>query len=258
MKTDFEPTKVETNRRVSAIASLDRIAVKELCALHPHDLGKLCASAGLEPTALSHFFAGRRRLPQRYAVEFLHQLGLNIAGELDPERVYMLYVRPGFEEQAAAWILRLFPAGGDRVNLHDEWQARPQGAVPTVTRRGVALFDGKFAAVIQLASKRLNFNWLPGEWRVVSDEGRAAAFLDTENPPSRAAIASLMQSGPNVEEVLWHDPLWNEVKRQTIHQGLTADVVLKALLSHSIQKPTPWTTTLFPMSKTARRRLPKA
>lgn len=258
MKTDFESPKVVTNRRVSAIASLDRIAVRELCALHPYDLGKLCANVGLEPTALSHFFAGRRLLPQRYAAEFLHQLGLNTAGELDPEHLYMFYVRPGFEEMAAAWILRLFPTGGDRVNLHDEWQARPQGAAATVTRRGVALFDGKFAAVIQLASKRLNFNWLPGEWRVVSDEGRAAAFLDTDNPPSKAAIASLIQSGPNVEEVLWHDPLWNEVKRQTIHQGLTADAVLAALLSHSIQKPTPSTTTLFPMSKTARRRLPKA
>jgi len=233
-----------THRRVSAIAGLDRVAVRELCDLHPWDLGRLCEAAGVDRTVLSHFFAGRRPLPQRVAVGFLRQLGMHASGDLDPQHGFFFYVRPGYSELAAKWVERLFPGGGKRLEISNDLEVDESGSDPAPSKRGVLLVDGNFAAVVQDAAAREGSEWIRGTWEDIGHEDEAGALLDHDHLPSRAVIAAAVQGVPTFERYVWDDPDWDQVKREAIRQGRGAREVL-TLLQASRVNVQPATKTLF-------------
>lgn len=245
------------NRRVSPIGGLNRAAIRELCDLHPWDLGRLSTNAGMDRTVLSNFFAGRRPLPQRTAVEFLGQLGMTVTGDLDPAHAYILYVRPGREELARAWVSRIFPNGGRLAHLHDCYERRSDGPVEHFTRSGVALFDGTCAAVVQHASPAGNLGTLPGDWVKVFEVGRANHLLDIEVLPSKKDIVDVVQDEPNYDDAVWDDHRWNDVKREVLAKRLTADDVLEMVRQAPVRtNPFP-SKSMFPMLERARRKLPE-
>lgn len=233
-----------TNRRVSAIAGLDRVTVRELCDLHPWDLGRLCEAAGVDRTVLSHFFAGRRPLPQRVAVGFLRQLGMRVSGDLDPQHGFFFYVRPGYSELAAKWVERLFPGGGKRLEISTDLEVDAALPGAAASKRGVVLVDGNHTAVVQDAAAREASEWMSGAWEDIGHEDRAGALLDHEHLPSKAAIAAAVQGVPTFERYVWDDPDWDQVKREAIRQGRGAREVLQ-LLQAGRADVRPGTKTLF-------------
>ncbi len=217
------------HRRFSALAGLDRVAVRELCDLHPWELGRLCAAGGLDRTVLSHFFAGRRPIPQRVAVGFLSQLGMRVSGELDPQHAFFFYVRPGYSELAGRWIERLFPGGGTRLAISNDMELQAAGSSPAASKRGVVLFDGNHAAVVQDQDAGDVCGWMRGAWDDIGHDDRAGALLDHDHLPSKAAVAAAVQGVPTFERYVWNDPDWDEVKQEAIRQGCGAREVLSLL-----------------------------
>lgn len=217
------------HRRFSALAGLDRVAVRELCDLHPWELGRLCAAGGLDRTVLSHFFAGRRPIPQRVAVGFLSQLGMRVSGELDPQHAFFFYVRPGYSELAGRWIERLFPGGGTRLAISNDMELQAAGSSPAASKRGVVLFDGNHAAVVQDQDAGDVCGWMHGAWDDIGHDDRAGALLDHDHLPSKAAVAAAVQGVPTFERYVWNDPDWDEVKQEAIRQGCGAREVLSLL-----------------------------
>ena len=215
-----------SDRRVSKIADLDREAVRGLCDLHPFGLGRLCSNVGMERTVLSHFFSGRRLLPQKYAPQFLRQIGLTVKGEVDPRHCFYIAVAPGMEDLATSWIKRLFPAGGERVTLCRYLDGDDGTGEPIAERRdeGWALYGGGIAAVVQDSVHFGDASWIPGVW---DDHGLAPYaddLLSVAHLPSKADVIAAVHSIP-----IHTDLIWSEIQKAASDAGLEGNDVLRIL-----------------------------
>lgn len=223
---------VPSLRRLSRIPDLDRAAVKDLCDLHPYELGHLCASIGLDKTVLSNFFAGRRPFPQKLAPLFLRQIGLTVAGEIDDRHCFVFQLQAGMQDLAVAWLKRLFPDGGRRIELSNttgvhEHPQRQQAF-------GVALFDDHIAAVVRDDIHFGDYSWLPGEWELWGHDDAADALLSLVNLPAKADVIAAMNAVPQYDEVVWAN-----IKEGAMAAGLSADAVLVILKQEVPNWPEP-------------------
>lgn len=218
-----------TDRRISKIADLDSEKVKELCELHPWDLGQLSSNVGLERTALSHFFSGRRPLPQTFAAKFLRQIGLTVKGELDPKHCFWICPRAGMEDIATKWVSLIFPNGGKLVNLSNTGQSYERTQLPPEKWIfGVALYDGNAVALVRDEIHFEDHSWLPGNWEELDTNDFSDDYLDIEKPPVKADIIELMKSA---QKTNYEDLAWERVHDLAKQYGLTGDQVFDTLKS---------------------------
>ena len=213
-----------TDRRISKIADLDREKVRELCELHPWGLGRLSSGIGLERTALSHFFSGRRPLPQTFAAKFLRQIGLTVKGEMDFKHCFWLSAKAGMEDVAVSWISQIFPNGGKLIKLSNAGHSYEHEQLPqSEWVFGVALFDGNAVALMRDEIHFEDHSWIPGEWKVVDTNEFADDLLGVENAPSKADIVELMESAKNYD---YEEHMWGRVRDIAKEYGLSGDQVL--------------------------------
>lgn len=213
-----------TNRRLSPLRGLDVAMVKDLCDLHPWKLGKLCKNVGLSRMALSHFFSGRRPLPQKEAVAFLNQIGLTVKGEIDTRHCFVIAVKAGMQDLAAGWIGRLFPEGGTKLIVSDRWPNGGRTEIPPQKpTHGVALYDGKIAAVVHAPDAGQDYSWLPGKWEDIGTAVDAEGLLATEDLPSTSLVRIWF------EENDFKTASWDQVQLEAEDRGLSANDVLQLI-----------------------------
>lgn len=218
-----------TNRRTSRITDLDRKMVRELCDLHPLDMSQLCAKVGLNKTAFSNFLTGRRPLPEKFAPQFLRQIGLTVKGGIDSRHLFYFAVGPGLEDLAAKWIGRLLPNGGNmwtiiQYVLMHEHEIEHENFPFESYELGVVLLGDDHAVIVRDDVNFGNFSWIPGFWKKRGSlEGKA--LLDTVNLPTFDTISIAMKSGEHSEQEI----SWAEVQIFAGENGFTAEDVLQHL-----------------------------
>jgi len=212
---------ISSNRRVSPIADLDREQIKELCDLHPWEMGQMCEKVGLNKSVLSNFLAGRRPFPQKFAPTFLRQIGLNVKGEIDLRHCFYLTVGPGLEDLAAKWIKRLFPLGGTMCILYRYMRSDDPGEGEYRVEAGVALAGGEFVAVVRDDVNFGDFAWIPGVWEA-GDSLDADVLLDMTRLPAKKDVLAAMASVPTYDHMIW-----GEIQRVAEAAGFTGDDVLR-------------------------------
>ncbi len=210
-----------SNRRVSPIADLDREQIKELCDLHPLDMGQLCEKVGLNKSVLSNFLSGRRPFPQKFAPTFLRQIGLNVKGEVDPRHCFYLTVGPGLEDLAAKWIKRLFPLGGTMCVVYKNLHSDDPEEGEYRAEAGVALAGGELVAVVRDDVNFGDFAWIPGVWES-GNSLNANDVLNVARLPAKKEVLAAMASVPTYDNMIW-----GEVQRVAEAAGLTGDEVLR-------------------------------
>lgn len=222
-------------RRLSRIPDLDRAAIKQLCDLHPWELGQLCADVGLDKTVLSNFFAGRRPFPQKLAPLFLRQIGLTAAGEVDVRHCFVFQLKAGMQDLAIEWLKRLFPGGGRKIELSNTAvdHERPQRPVDQQAY-GVALFDDRIAAVVRDDIHFGDHSWIPGKWSLWGHDDSADGLLSLDNLPTKADVMAAMNSLPQYDEVVWR-----YIKEGAMAAGLSGDAVLAILKQEVPNWPEP-------------------
>lgn len=239
-KYDMDSSPINSRRRRSPLATLDPDALRELCELHPWDLGRLSAASGFDRSVLSHVFAGRRSLPQNTASKFLSLIGLLPSGKPDRNHLFVLQARLGNVPILKAWLERLLPNGADVVQLHRSTQ---DGSVSGDPTGGWAMFDGETAVLVYgAAGTQLPVNG--GSWPVIGDVDHADQYLNPEKQPNRSQVVKLVSDTPTLERYVLDHPDWDLVKRAAAKKGLTPMHVLDLIADY--QFPTGDLKTLFP------------
>ena len=218
-----------SNRRLSRMADLDRQIVRELCDLHPFEMGQLCDNVGLNKSAFSNFLTGRRHLPEKFAAQFLRQIGLTVRGEIDARHCFYFAVRPGLQDLAAKWISKLFPSGGDmwKINSHKQYLAGEDEVEFEVVELGVVLLNDDNVAVIRDDVHFGDVSWIPGNWTNAGQLPAGTRLLSTATLPTRKLLSTVMKaSEPKVPETSWA-----EVQAYAEKGGLTADDMMNYLLN---------------------------
>ena len=218
-----------SNRRLSRMADLDRQIVRELCDLHPFEMGQLCDNVGLNKSAFSNFLTGRRHLPEKFAAQFLRQIGLTVRGEIDPRHCFYFAVRPGLQDLAAKWISKLFPSGGDmwKINSHKQYLAGEDEVEFEVVELGVVLLNDDNVAVIRDDVHFGDVSWIPGNWTNAGQLPAGSRLLSTATLPTRKLLSTVMKaSEPKVPETSWA-----EVQAHAEKGGLTADDMMNYLIN---------------------------
>ena len=220
-----------SNRRVSRMADLDRQIVRELCDLHPCEMGQLCDNVGLNKSAFSNFLTGRRHLPEKFAPKFLRQIGLTVRGEIDPRHCFYFAVRPGLQDLAAKWISKLFPSGGEiwkiisqerRLVDEDEDEVECE-----VVELGVVLLNDDNVAVIRDDVHFGDVSWIPGNWTNAGQLPTGTRLLSKTTMPTRKLFDMVIQAcEPTVPETSWA-----EVQAYAEKGGLTADDMMNYLIN---------------------------
>ena len=218
----------KNNRRTSPLSNLDRDLVKVLCDVHPWGLKELCEKVGLDNTVLSHFFAGRRPLPSKVAVSFLRQIGLRSDGKFDAEYCFVFKPPLGMEARLAQLISLIFPKGGRRIALINEFitygKAKSYRLDETV---GYALFDGITAAVIHINDSSDVKLILPGKWKSVSNDAAGDALLSLDDLPKKSDVMVwFVAEGSDAPEINW-----GSVETEARTKGLTPSDVLQMIKS---------------------------
>jgi len=227
MAPQYAMNEKSLDRRVSKIADLDRNAVRELCELHPWDLGLLCTNVGMERTALSHFFSGRRPFPQKFAARFLQQIGLTIKGDIDPKHCFWFKVRAGQEDNAVKWIEKLFPQGGQRVDVSNSGQDHDRANIPDDKLVfGTALYNGVNAALILDEIHFSDHSWIPGAWKVDIGSDLADDLLATDQMPTKLDVAELMQEAKNQD---YDEFMWSSIRDLASFHQIPVDDVMSLL-----------------------------
>lgn len=212
------------DRRVSKIADLDRNAVRELCELHPWDLGRLCTNVGMERTALSHFFSGRRPFPQKFAARFLQQIGLTIKGDIDPKHCFWFKVRAGQEDNAVKWIEKLFPQGGQRVDVSNSGL---EGNIPVDKWVfGTALYNGAHAALILDEIHFSDHSWIPGSWAMDFGSDFADNLVSIDQMPTKLDVVELMQDAKKHD---YDEYMWSSIRDMASFHQISVDDVMSLL-----------------------------
>ena len=218
-----------SNRRLSRMADLDRQIVRELCDLHPFEMGQLCDNVGLNKSAFSNFLTGRRHLPEKFAAQFLRQIGLTVRGEIDPRHCFYFAVRPGLQDLAAKWISKLFPSGGDmwKINSHNQYLAGEDEVEFEVVELGVVLLNDDNVAVIRDDVHFGDVSWIPGNWTNAGQLPAGTRLLSKTTIPTRKLVSMVMEaSEPTVPETSWA-----EVQTYAEKGGFTADDIMNYLIN---------------------------
>ena len=218
-----------SNRRLSRMADLDRQIVRELCDLHPFEMGQLCDNVGLNKSAFSNFLTGRRHLPEKFAPKFLRQIGLTVRGEIDPRHCFYFAVRPGLQDLAAKWISKLFPSGGDmwKINSHNQYLAGEDEVEFEVVELGVVLLNDENVAVIRDDVHFGEVSWIPGRWTKAGYLPDGSRLLSTTTLPTRKLLSTVMEFSDPVEP----EASWAEVQAYAEKGGLTADDMMNYLIN---------------------------
>lgn len=220
-------TQKSTDRRISKIADLDRDAVRELCELHPWDLGRLSANVGMERTALSHFFSGRRPFPQKFAARFLQQIGLTIKGDVDQKHCFWFKVRAGQEDAAVKWIEKLFPRGGQRLDMSNSGKDYDRENIPDDEWIfGTALYNGVHAALILDEIHFSDHSWIPGSWTVEFWSDLADDLLAVDKMPTKFDVAELMQ---DAKDLHYDEFMWSSIRSLASFHQIPVDDVMSLL-----------------------------
>ena len=222
-------TQRNSNRRVSRMADLDRQIVRELCDLHPFEMGQLCDNVGLNKSAFSNFLTGRRHLPEKFAPQFLRQIGLTVRGEVDPWHCFYFAVRPGLQDLTAKWISKLFQSGGDmwKINSRKQYLVGEDEVEFEVVELGVVLLNDDNVAVIRDDVHFGDVSWIPGNWTNAGQLPAGTRLLSTATLPTRKLISTVMKaSEPKVLETSWA-----EVQAYAEKGGLTADDMINYLIN---------------------------
>ena len=213
------------------MADLDRQIVRELCDLHPFEMGQLCDNVGLNKSAFSNFLTGRRHLPEKFAPKFLRQIGLTVRGEIDPRHCFYFAVRPGLQDLAAKWISKLFPIGGEiwkiisqERRLVDEDE--DEGGFD-VFELGVVLLNDDNVAVIRDDVHFGEVSWIPGRWTKAGYLPDGSRLLSTTTLPTRKLLSTIMEFSDPVEP----EASWAEVQAYAEKGGLTADDMMNYLIN---------------------------
>ena len=218
-----------SNRRVSRMADLDRQIVRELCDLHPFEMGQLCDNVGLNKSAFSNFLTGRRHLPEKFAAQFLRQIGLTVRGEIDPRHCFYFAVRPGLQDLAAKWISKLFPSGGDMWNINSRKQY-PLGEDEVeceVVELGVVLLNDDNVAVIRDDVHFGDVSWIPGNWTNAGQLPAGTRLLSTATLPTRKLISTVMKASEPADP----EASWVEVQAYAEKAGFTAQEVMNYFIN---------------------------
>ena len=222
------PSKI-SNRRVSSLAGLDRKMIRELCDLHPWDMGQLCEAVALNKSAFSNFLTGQRPLPEKFAPQFLRQIGLTIKGEMDPRHCFYFAVRPGLQDLAAKWISKLFPSGGDmwKINSHKQYLAGEDEVEFEVVELGVVLLNDANVAVIRDDVHFGDVSWIPGNWTNAGQLPAGTRLLSTATLPTRKLISTVMEASEPADP----EASWVEVQAYAEKAGFTAQEVMNYFIN---------------------------
>ena len=218
-----------SNRRLSRMADLDRQIVRELCDLHPFEMGQLCDNVGLNKSAFSNFLTGRRHLPEKFAAQFLRQIGLTVRGEIDPRNCFYFAVRPGLQDLAAKWISKLFPSGGDmwKINSHKQYLAGEDEVEFEVVELGVVLLNDENVAVIRDDVHFGDVSWIPGNWTNAGQLPAGTRLLSTATLPTRKLISTVMKASEPADP----EASWVEVQAYAEKAGFTAQEVMNYFIN---------------------------
>ena len=218
-----------SNRRMSRMADLDRQIVRELCDLHPFEMGQLCDNVGLNKSAFSNFLTGRRHLPEKFAAQFLRQIGLTVRGEIDPRHCFYFAVRPGLQDLAAKWISKLFPSGGDmwKINSHKQYLAGEDEVEFEVVELGVVLLNDDNVAVIRDDVHFGDVSWIPGNWTNAGQLPAGTRLLSTATLPTRKLLSTVMKASEPADP----EASWVEVQAYAEKAGFTAQEVMNYFIN---------------------------
>ena len=213
-----------SNRRGSRLTELDREVVRELCDLHPWDMGQLCEKVGLNKSAFSNFLTGRRYLPQKHAAQFLRQLGLSVTGEVDNRHCFYFVVGPGLQELALKWIEKLFPQGGKLFTLAQGALSLEGAGGPGRDRPllGVVLLSLDAVAVVRDKVNFGDFAWITGNWERSGHLLDAQALLDEHHLSDKSAVYAAIDGAPADDPQVWAD-----IQRAAQNAGLSGGQVLE-------------------------------
>ena len=218
-----------SNRRLSRMADLDRQIVRELCDLHPFEMGQLCDNVGLNKSAFSNFLTGRRHLPEKFAAQFLRQIGLTVRGEIDRRHCFYFAVRPGLQDLAAKWISKLFPSGGDmwKINSHKQYLAGEDEVEFEVVELGVVLLNDENVAVIRDDVHFGDVSWIPGNWTNAGQLPAGTRLLSTATLPTSKLISTVMEASEPADP----EASWVEVQAYAEKAGFTAQEVMNYFIN---------------------------
>ena len=218
-----------SNRRLSRMADLDRQIVRELCDLHPFEMGQLCDNVGLNKSAFSNFLTGRRHLPEKFAAQFLRQIGLTVRGEIDARHCFYFAVRPGLQDLAAKWISKLFPSGGDmwKINSHKQYLAGEDEVEFEVVELGVVLLNDDNVAVIRDDVHFGDVSWIPGNWTNAGQLPAGTRLLSTATLPTRKLLSTVMKASEPADP----EASWVEVQAYAEKAGFTAQEVMNYFIN---------------------------
>ena len=232
------PSKI-SNRRVSSLAGLDREMIRELCDLHPWDMGQLCEAVALNKSAFSNFLTGRRPLPEKFAPQFLRQIGLTIKGEMDPRHCFYFAVGPGRQDFAGKWISRLFPRGGDMWTIvsQEQFQKGEDEVEIDVYELGVLLCCDDKVAIVRDDVNFGDVSWIPGDWKNVGTLLSGNRLLNTSKLPTKETVFKAMYSAEPPDPKI----SWEVVQAFAEKTGFTARDVMtyfeNALRARALNEP---------------------
>ena len=215
-----------SNRRLSRLSDLDREVVRELCDLHPWEMGQLCQSVGLNKSAFSNFLTGRRHLPQKHAAQFLRQLGLSVTGEVDKRHCFYFVVGPGLQKLALQWIDKLFPQGGKLFTLAQG--ARSLESAGGLDRDnallGVAFVGLETVAVVRDEVNFGDFTWITGQWERLGPLLDAQSLLDENHLPDKSTVYAAIEGVQADDQQVLAD-----IRRVAQNAGLSGGQVLELI-----------------------------
>jgi len=166
-------------------------------------------------------------MPQKVAPAFLRQLGLLVTGEIDRAHAFMLVARPGQDELVHRWLRRLFPDGGKHVDLMDISPADSEGAA--VIRYGCVLTSDDVAAMVLNETGSSFLKFLSG-WQYVAHDG-IELFGTTGEFPSKSQLMAVTTDRVDLNEVLWGDSEWSEIRAKAKAVGISGRAVFAWLES---------------------------
>ena len=197
---------ISTSKSRSLYRDIDLPLLRLLCAFHPWPLQVLCQRVGMEPSVLSNVLAAKRPLPARVGKEFLGLLGMRFDGSLDPYHAFVFTEREGLEADLEALLARIFSKIPGVVLLTRLTETGESGAGKRQEQCGVALYDGRFAAVVHgRGLKYVAYDSKGQNWQLRNDSS-TDVLMSTSPFPTKLDILKAFAEGEfSSARVTWDD-----------------------------------------------------
>lgn len=198
--------KSNTSKFRSPYRDIDLSLLRLLAGLHPWPLRELCHHVGMDRSVLTNVFSGQRPLPTRVAPGFLGLIGMRPDGTLDPSFGFVFVEHPAKSEELIELLARIFPkgAGVGAVRLSIKHETQTEG-IRGEFETGIALYDGRFAVVVQGESSATASFASPESTVQMHDFDTPHVLLSADPLPTKYDIVKAFAGGKFAVQASWDD-----------------------------------------------------